>query len=162
MPGSWPGRLSWTWCRSSWRRCATRSARCPSWSWSCTTGQTSSGTTSSWCSSAETPRGSSFLLLAKATVAQSVKRPELRSLKEVQLSGREFDSWLWHRSYGKSPSHAIVGVWGKERVRRNKSTEWASSKKSITFFSSNGKSFSVGDLRLLDGVWKKHWGFFKI
>ena len=33
-----------------------------------------------------------------AAEAQSVKRPELRSLKEVQLSHHEFDSRLRHRS----------------------------------------------------------------
>ena len=35
---------------------------------------------------------------AAATVAQSVKRPELRSLKEVQLNWREFDSRSQHSS----------------------------------------------------------------
>ena len=39
------------------------------------------------------------LLLAVAAIAQSVKRPELRSLKEVQLSLSEFDCRLQHRSY---------------------------------------------------------------
>ena len=35
---------------------------------------------------------------AATRVAQSVKRPELRSLKEVQLNWREFDSRSHHRS----------------------------------------------------------------
>ena len=42
-------------------------------------------------------------------VPQMENRPELRSLKEVQRSQREFDSQLWQRSKGKNPSHAISG-----------------------------------------------------
>ena len=37
-------------------------------------------------------------LKSVVVVAQLVKRPELRSLKEVQLNRHEFDSWLRHRS----------------------------------------------------------------
>ena len=39
-----------------------------------------------------------YLLVATVAVAQSVKRPELRSLKGVQLSQREFDSQSRSRS----------------------------------------------------------------
>ena len=39
-----------------------------------------------------------FSFLAAAAMAQSVKHPELRSLKEVQLSRCEFDSQSLHSS----------------------------------------------------------------
>ena len=38
-----------------------------------------------------------FSLLATATMAQSVKHPELRSIKEVQQNQHELDSWSQHR-----------------------------------------------------------------
>ena len=38
--------------------------------------------------------------LAAAAVAQLVKRPELRSLEEVKLNRREFDSRLRHKVVG--------------------------------------------------------------
>ena len=59
-------------------------------------------------------------LHAAAAVAQSVKRPKLWSLKEVQLIRREFDSWSQQRSLGKAinPSHAICGS-----VRHNTCTQ---------------------------------------
>ena len=46
-------------------------------------------------------------------VAQSVKRPELRSLIEVQLSQNEFDSWLRHKLGKKILATPSVGVGGK-------------------------------------------------
>ena len=46
-------------------------------------------------------------------VAQSVKRPELRSLIEVQLSQNEFDSWLRHKLGEKILAGVAVGVGGK-------------------------------------------------
>ena len=55
------------------------------------------------------------LVLAAVAVAQLVKRPELRSLKEVQLNWREFDSWLRHRSWGNK---SICGS-----VRQNTCTQ---------------------------------------
>ena len=58
---------------------------------------------------------------AAAAVAQSVKRSELKSLKEVQLNWLEFDSRSRHRSLGKTilvmPSE---GVGGETHVHRNK------------------------------------------
>ena len=38
-----------------------------------------------------------FELFATAAIAQLVKRSELRSLEEVQLSQHKFDSWSWYR-----------------------------------------------------------------
>ena len=42
-----------------------------------------------------------LLIVAVAEVAQSIKRPELKSLKEVQLSQREYDSRLRDKSLGE-------------------------------------------------------------
>ena len=48
--------------------------------------------------------------LAVASVAQLVKNPQLRSLKEMQLIQHVLDSRLRHRNKGKNPSHAICGI----------------------------------------------------
>ena len=49
-----------------------------------------------------------------AVVAQSVKRPELRSLKKVQLRRHEFDSGSRHRISGRKilamPSVEVLGA----------------------------------------------------
>ena len=61
---------------------------------------------------------SSFMTFIKTTivnfpaagaVALSVKHPELRSFKEIQLSQHEFDSRSRHRRLEKNLSHAICG-----------------------------------------------------
>ena len=49
-----------------------------------------------------------------AVVAKSVKRPELRSLKEVQRSRREFD--YWPRREGKILAMPSVGVGAETHV----------------------------------------------
>ena len=55
----------------------------------------------------------SMISTAAAVVAQSVKRPESRFLKEVQLSQREFHSLSQIGVREKNPSHAICGSEGQ-------------------------------------------------
>ena len=61
-----------------------------------------------------------------SAVAQSAWRPELRSVKEVQLSRREFDSRLRQKTWGKNPSQAICEA---KHMNSYKSADWASNKK---------------------------------
>ena len=51
---------------------------------------------------------------AAAVVAQSVNRPKLRFLKEVQLTRRKFDSFHGIEVRENNPSFAICGI-----VRQN-------------------------------------------
>ena len=61
--------------------------------------------------------------------AQSVKHPELRSLKEVQLSIVEFDSRLRHGSWGENPSHTLWGSVRQNICTQIKCRDWARRKK---------------------------------
>ena len=63
-------------------------------------------------------------------VAQLVKRPILRSLKEVQLSQYKFDSWFRHAVVvgGEILPVTSVGARGEAHECRNKHPDWDSSK----------------------------------
>ena len=107
------------------------------------------------------PRASTyfmFLDVAVITVAQPVKRPEWRSLKEVQLSQLELDSQSRHGSLGKIPATPFVGVGGKTLALKSKFKDWARRQKCcgvscptlyIPPITNNPRLFKSGTIQLL-------------